>query len=220
MQTRAIVACHKTAVSSKYHGIISPSAPPYSVITPTMISAIQYTTVTTYKILNIEYDKSESGWKIWKCPHCNEEVRVINKKAGERSQEELINLEEEHNRPRRKWRIILPAIFIISLGVCLINPGTSNANWGIFLFIITPLVGLGLLMYAFVPFKNALVFEEQESGYVYIENPQAHTFLVSADSWVIDFGQGNIGYESPQPVTPESRLQNVGKIIHKVWVKR
>jgi hypothetical protein len=217
-KTKAIVACQKTTVSSRYPGVISPSAPPYSVVTPTMISAIQYTTVTTYRIFNIEYDKSESGWNIWKCPHCNEEVKVINRKPGARSQNELDNLVEEQDKPRRKWRIILPAIFLISLAFCITNPGTGNSSWGLFFFGVVPGLGIGYLFLAHR--TRGLLDEEQESGYVYIENPQTHRFLISATTYMIDSTKGDIGREPSQDTTPESKLQIVGEVIHSPKVSR
>jgi hypothetical protein len=211
-QTTEIVGCQKTAVSTRYPGVINPKAPPYSVIT-SHISVIIFSTVTTYKIFNVEYDKSESSEKIWKCPHCNEEVKVINRKAGKISQEDFKRLEEQHYRSRSIWKVLLPAIIIVFWALVIISP---NKN-GIFVIAMGITVfGFFGLLWAFAPFKGSVVSEEQEFGYVFIENPQTHSFLVSEDSSV---DLPLLGYESPQPITPESRLQNVGKIIHKVWVK-
>jgi hypothetical protein len=213
--TKRIIACRKTAVQEKGIGVSSYGpTPPYTVreLRNYPLSPVTYIN-TTYKVFEIEHDKSESSEKIWKCPLCNEEVKVINRKAGARSQNELDNLVEEQDKPRRKWRIILPAIFLISLGFCITNPGISNSSWGLFFFGIVPGLGIG---YLFLAHKTrGPLDEEQESGYIYIENPQTHRFLISATTYMIDSTKGDIGHESSQETTPESELQIVGEIIYK-----
>lgn len=215
-QTKEIVGCCKTAVKKEIRSTfwLGPGQkPPYTVKEMRSHFAAPTTSIfTSYKIFEIEYDKSESSEKIWKCPHCNEEVKVINKKAGSLPQKELENLSEEYDKPRRKLRIILPIIFLILLGYCIINPGTGNSSWGLFLFCATPALGI---CYLFFAVKRNKIEEEYKFGFTYIENPNTHNFLVSQGSEMIDFSEGLISYESKQqPITPESDLSNVQKIVH------
>lgn len=214
-QTTEIIGCRKTAVSHRYDwvggGLVE--RPPYSVEETTVVFGKQTTTVTTYKIFTVEYDKGESSEKIWKCPHCNEDVKIINRKPGARSQEQLKLLEEENIKHRRKWLSTLSIISIVFWILYIINPNNNNLTLA---FIITGLAGVILFIFVDPPFKKSIVFEEQESGSTTIENSQTHGFLVPEKSALIDFGHGMIGHESPQPTRPETRHQIVGKIIHKV----
>lgn len=217
-QTKEIVGCRKTAVIKEFTGSgwVGPldQKPPYTVREKReqILVIPPKSTFTSYKIFEIEYDKNESSEKIWTCPHCNEGVKVINKKAGARSQKELEKLSEELDKPRRKWRIILPLIFLIGLGYCIINPGERVGDNLVIFLLFSPLLGLA---YIFGAMRLDKYETEQKYGFIYIEKPETHNFLVSFGSYGGALEGMDIGFESKQqPIAPASDFSHVKKIIH------
>jgi len=108
---QAIVGCGKTAKSVRYPGTTTgflAGKPPYSVVTMTSVSVVQYSTVTSYPVFNIDYDKNVPGTADYICPHCQEKVRITN--VPPLSSDELKRVTEERNRPHRVLGMEIPKI--------------------------------------------------------------------------------------------------------------
>ena len=124
-----------------------------------------------------------------------------------RSQEEIIKLEDEYNKYRRKRLLIFPVIIIFMLVLYFTYP--SFAMGAIALIVIIPLT-FGILALKFESFNKSYV--EQELGYANIEHCDTHGFLLSEASQK-RWRNSDYGYESPESLSPDEGLIIVGKII-------
>jgi len=214
VQTTEIIGCRKTAVKNEPFASIfweGPGPkPPFTMkelySPPLMPTRAIF---TTFKVFEVHYDKNESKDTVCKCPHCNEEVKILNKKPGFLSHDELSQLEEEYYRTRKPWKVILPLIIIFSWALFILNLD-SGPLFMVALFV-TVTGGIGTL-WAYTSFKNSSENTEQKFGYATLENPVTHGFIVANEP---DGGINlSVGYESQQPITPETEIHIVEKKIH------
>jgi len=215
VRTTDIIGCRKTAVKNEpfcsmfWEG--PGPKPPYTMkqmySPPLMPTRAIF---TTFKIFEVQYDKNESKETVWKCPHCNEEVKIINKKPGFLSQDELSRLAEEHYRIRKPWKIILPLAIIFCWALFFLN-SDSGPIFMLALFF-SVVGGIGTIL-AFESFENSSENEDQRFGYATLENPATHGFIVAKQT---DGGYcSDVGYESPQPITPETDIYITERKKHR-----
>jgi hypothetical protein len=119
----------------------------------------------TYSVFDIIVHPSVSGEENYKCPYCGENVKIINHKGGFIPQEKL----EPEVKKRHQMRIRFGICLIASLILYFIF---KNPNFLSLVFQLLTLVSIiGLMV-------NLMPVNDFETGYVTIENPKNHLFVV------------------------------------------